>query len=230
VGHVLLSRVDILSSANSRFSKWIVYKVSSLPSPSLLSTTLVSPARRERHLPVSHGLRSLFPFPFLFSHYFPLFYHISPFIITFPSKSRRPPRCPPHLVLTRVCCRLLPECRPPCCGEFSSLGATPPRVLRERGGRLSSHLRGRDGARVKTRPGIHPSVPLMPRQGPLRQPRLGNSLRCRLPPFLPCPRMLREECSRADLLAVTDVSVLPPLCHRALYVILSHCPLWGPRR
>jgi hypothetical protein len=36
--------------------------------------------------------------------------------------------------------------------------------------------------------------------------------------------------SKVDLLAVTDVAVLPPLCPRVIYVILSHCPLWGPRR
>jgi hypothetical protein len=32
-------------------------------------------------------------------------------------------------------------------------------------------------------------------------------------------------CSKVDLLAVTDVSVLPSLCPHVLYVILSH--LWG---
>jgi hypothetical protein len=37
-------------------------------------------------------------------------------------------------------------------------------------------------------------------------------------------------CSKVDLLAVTDVSALLPPCPRVLYVILSHCPLWGPRR
>jgi hypothetical protein len=37
-------------------------------------------------------------------------------------------------------------------------------------------------------------------------------------------------CSKVDLLAVTEVSVLMPLCPQVLYVILSHCPLWGPRR
>jgi hypothetical protein len=31
-----------------------------------------------------------------------------------------------------------------------------------------------------------------------------------------------------DLLAVTEVSALLPPCPRVLYVILSHCPLWGP--
>jgi hypothetical protein len=40
----------------------------------------------------------------------------------------------------------------------------------------------------------------------------------------------RRVCGKVDLLAVTDVSVLPPLCPRVLYVFLSHCPLWGPRR
>jgi hypothetical protein len=39
-----------------------------------------------------------------------------------------------------------------------------------------------------------------------------------------------EDCSEVDLLAVTDVAVLPPLFPRVLYVILSYCTLWGPRR
>jgi hypothetical protein len=90
-----------------------------------------------------------------FSLIFPSFTTFS-FILAFPSKVRRPPRCPPHLVPPRACCRLLPECRhpaaPPFCGEFSSLGAAPPRVLRKRSGRLSSHRRGRDGVRVGARP------------------------------------------------------------------------------
>jgi hypothetical protein len=41
--------------------------------------------------------------------------------------------------------------------------------------------------------GLNPRCPPMQRLGPLRQPRLGNSLRCDMSPFLPCPRMLREE-------------------------------------
>jgi hypothetical protein len=40
----------------------------------------------------------------------------------------------------------------------------------------------------------------------------------------------RRVCCKVDLLADTEVSALPPLCPRVLYVILSHCPLWGPRR
>jgi hypothetical protein len=43
------------------------------PLPSLLSITLVSPAGKERHLPVLHGLRILFPFASLFSLIFPSF-------------------------------------------------------------------------------------------------------------------------------------------------------------
>jgi hypothetical protein len=35
----------------------------------------------------------------------------------------------------------------------------------------------------------------------------------------------RRLCSKVDLLAVTEVSVLPPFYPRVLYVILSHCPL-----
>jgi hypothetical protein len=40
----------------------------------------------------------------------------------------------------------------------------------------------------------------------------------------------RRVCIKVDLLAVTDVSVLPPLYPRVLYVILLHCPLWEPLR
>jgi hypothetical protein len=36
-------------------------------------------------------------------------------------------------------------------------------------------------------------------------------------------------CSKVDLIAVTEVSVLLPLCPRVLYIILSQCPLWWPR-
>jgi hypothetical protein len=35
----------------------------------------------------------------------------------------------------------------------------------------------------------------------------------------------RRVCSKVDLLAVTEVYVLPPLCLRVLYVILSNRPL-----
>jgi hypothetical protein len=64
------------------------------PLPSLLGTTLVSPARRERHLPVSHGLRSLFPFPSLSFQYCPLFYHISPLYSRLPEQVPAPSAMP----------------------------------------------------------------------------------------------------------------------------------------
>jgi hypothetical protein len=83
------------------------------PLPSLLSTTLVSPAGRERRLSVSHGLRSLFPYFSLVFPYFTLVNHLFPFVLALSSKFRRPPRCQSRLVPTSARCRLLPECRHP---------------------------------------------------------------------------------------------------------------------
>jgi hypothetical protein len=41
--------------------------------------------------------------------------------------------------------------------------------------------------------------------------------------------LLTGDCRKVDFLAVTDVSVSPPLCTCVIYV-MSFCPLWGPRR
>jgi hypothetical protein len=126
------------------------------PLPNFLSTTLVSPAGRERHLPVSHGLRSLFPFPSLFFPYFPLFTTFFPLFS--PSRASSGALRDAHLIwcprarVADYSRNAGTRAAPPCCGEVSSLGDAPPRVLRESGGRLSSHPRGRDGVRVKTRP------------------------------------------------------------------------------
>jgi hypothetical protein len=157
---------------------------------------LVSPAGRERHLPVSHRLGSLFPFPSLFFPYFALFYHLS-LCSRIPEQFTAPSAMPTSSGAHARALQTAPGMsapEQPHPAAASSVRSEPPRPASYAsavGDCLTTPgAETEDVSRHAT--GLHLSVLPMPRQA-LRQPRLVNSLRCRMSLFLPCPRILREE-------------------------------------
>jgi hypothetical protein len=151
------------------------------PLPSFLSTTLVSPARRTSSSRFARISISLFPFPSLFSPYFHLFTNFPLYYSRLPEHGSAPSVMPTtsgaharaadcfwnsstraaHLLQRVQLAR-------------SRLAPRPTRsgweiFLQSQGPRRSTC---RDTPPLST-----PRCHLMHRQGPLRKPRLGNSLR-----------------------------------------------------
>jgi hypothetical protein len=128
----------------------VVYKVSFLPSPELavyhIGLTCRKRASSSRFARIVLSLSLIFPSFITFSLYSRLPEQV-------PAPSEMPTSSDAHARALQTATGIpAPEQPHPAAASSARSESPRPRVLRERGGRFSSHPRGQDGVRVKTRP------------------------------------------------------------------------------